>query len=298
MIASKDFFTTLLRELDGHPTLRHSFLARFANGVTLDQLRRYAAQHYAYSRQFTCNLAAVMSNTPDETARRLLALNIYEEIGEPLRVRDRAHLLLLEAGVVTGRQLGDVLENTTGNVDPVAALIGRGLVTREQVAEVVEARARANAELTHPALFRNFLRSVGIDPSAVAEPIAATLAFVAEVRRICSDEPWLAGLGALGPGTECVVPQLYSYVLRGLEVSGLIPAGDYVFWTLHVHCDEGHGRNMIDAMRPYADDVADQELIRSGALRVLDARQAWLDALEAHVFESSPAAGAGAGIER
>jgi len=96
---------------------------------------------------------------------------------------------------------------------------------------------------------------------------------------------WLEAMGALGPGTECVVPSLYSHLHRGIEQSGLVKAQDYVFWTVHIRCDEEHGNNIVKAIAPYAGDKRNQELIRRGALRVLDARRAWFDGLERLVFD-------------
>ena len=80
------FFATLQEEIAAHPALSHPFLIRFSvEPLSITQLRTFAVQHYMYSRFFTRNLAAVISNTPDEQARSLLIMNMYEEIGEPMK---------------------------------------------------------------------------------------------------------------------------------------------------------------------------------------------------------------------
>jgi pyrroloquinoline quinone (PQQ) biosynthesis protein C len=295
---SNEHSADLLNAVGSHPALRHPFLERFSRGANREEIRRFAEQHYLYSCRFARNLASVIANTPDENARSLLVINLYEEIGEPLRLRDRAHFVLLENGLITGLQLGELVEelrqsrrlrveSSASDLDLVGLSIGRGWVTREQVATAIEKKLRETKDLTHPALFRRFMHAIGVEEPAKCQPIAETLAFVESAAALCRDASWLTGLGALGPGTECVVPRLYSQILAGIEKSGIVSASDYIFWTIHVHCDEGHGAAMIEAMRPYLDAPAALETARAGATRMLDARVLWMDGLMETVFPKS-----------
>lgn len=284
------FFEQLASTVMSHPALSHRFLQRLASErLSRDQLRAFAAQHYLYSRRFSNNLAAVISNAPDEHARTLLVLNMYEEIGEPSRLRDRVHLVLLEEGHVTGAQLAEALEQQVeegSSHDVVSVLIERGVISRKKVAEIMEHNTHKAKDLTHPALFRRFLNALGLgeEERQRIEAIPETDEFNATYRSLCRDSHWLEGLSAMGPGTECIVPTVYGQILQGIRNSGLVSAADYVFWTVHVHCDDGHGRNVIEAMQPYADDPLHQQRMMSGALRALDARQQWFDGLLAVVF--------------
>jgi pyrroloquinoline quinone (PQQ) biosynthesis protein C len=291
MLRADAFFSELDRYVAAHPVCRHRFLERMATErLTLAQLQSFALQHYLYSRGFACNLAAVIANTPDEDARTLLVLNMYEEIGEPARIRDRVHMLLLEADLVSGAQIASayeylVRERPAGDV--VTVLLDRGVVSRAQVAGIVERNTLLARDLTHPALFRRFLQAIELSGTtrAAAEPLPATEQFIGAYHSVCREAHWLEALGAMGPGTECVVARLYSKILQGIVRSELVNSHDYVFWTIHVHCDDGHGRNIVDAMRPYAEEAVNQERIHRGAQRVLDARAQWLDRLYEHVFE-------------
>jgi len=159
-------------------------------------------------------------------------------------------------------------------------------VSRAQVAAVMERSTRKAKDLTHPALFRRFLSALDFEPVSLRElePIEATEQFNAAYRALCRDSHWLEGLAAMGPGTECVVPTMYRKILDGIRRSGLVAPADYVFWTGHVHCDDGHGRNIIEAMQPYAGELEARQLMMRGALGALDARQAWFDGLYEHVF--------------
>ncbi len=286
------FLEELQYEVQTHQVVRHPFLQRFAEGgLSLDQLRSFAAQHYLYSRRFSQNLAALISNTPDEHARMLLILNMYEEIGEPARIRDRVHLLLLEHGLVSGADLGAAMEELVGkgsNEDVVSLLIEKRIVTRGQVSSLMELNTKRAKDFTHPALFRRFLNALGLNGAALAQmnPLPETEAFSASYDRICRSAHWLEGMGAMGPGTECVVAPIYGQILEGLKKSPGVSEGDCVFWTIHVHCDDGHGRNFIDALRPYMGDSGNRERVRKGALSMLEARERWLDGIYRHVFQS------------
>jgi pyrroloquinoline quinone (PQQ) biosynthesis protein C len=288
--ATSSFFEQLETAVLAHPVLQHPFLQRMASErLDRTQLRAFAAQHYLYSRRFARNLAAVISNSPDEHARTLLVLNMYEEIGEPSRLRDRVHLMLLEEGLVTGAQLGEALEEqvvdgTHGDV--VSLLIDKGIISRTQLSAVMEHNTHKARDLTHPALFRRFLTALGLEGQELEriEPLPSTDDFNETYRGLCRDAHWLEGLAAMGPGTEGIVPNLYAKILEGIRGSDIVSAADYVFWTIHVHCDEGHARNIIDAMAPYASDPGSQQLIWRGTMRALDARARWFDGLLGHVF--------------
>jgi pyrroloquinoline quinone (PQQ) biosynthesis protein C len=106
-LSADQFFTALKEQNAVHRALRHPFLQRFSQQpLTLPQIQAFAVQHYMYSRFFTRNMAMALANVPDEEARSLLILNLYEEIGEPFRMRERVHLLLLSDGLVKPEDVG------------------------------------------------------------------------------------------------------------------------------------------------------------------------------------------------
>jgi pyrroloquinoline quinone (PQQ) biosynthesis protein C len=281
------FLAKLEFEISAHPALNHSFLRRFGQEkLDRQQLTEFAIQHYMYSRFFVRNVAAVVSNVPDEHARSLLIQNMYEEVGEPFKQRDRAYVYLLEVGMVTPGQVADALAAVGPHGDVTEYLVEHGMLRREDLESLLQGRTAQLLELTHPALFRRFLKSLGISPDVVAasEPLPETAQFVREFEAVCRSGHWLEAMGALGPGTESIVPRIYSHILSGIRRSAAMDPNDYVFWTIHVHCDEGHGENISRAIESYLDRPENQELVLQGAMRVLDARKLWFDALERMVF--------------
>jgi pyrroloquinoline quinone (PQQ) biosynthesis protein C len=287
--SARNFLVQLEGEINEHPALNHSFLRRFAEEkLDRSQLIEFAIQHYMYSRFFVRNVAAVVSNVPDEHARSLLIQNMYEEVGEPLKQRDRAYVFLLEVGLVTPEQVGAALAAVGPHGDVTKYFIDQGLLQREVVESLVQSRTAQLLELTHPALFRRFLRSLGVSPEVVAaaEPLPETSQFIREFESVCRNGHWLEAMGALGPGTESVVPRIYSAILAGIRRSGEVAPSDYVFWTIHVHCDDGHGANILLAIESYLDRIENQMLVRKGVMRILNARKLWFDSLERTVFRA------------
>lgn len=283
------FLAKLERDIKAHPALNHSFLRRFGQEqLDRTQLTEFAIQHYMYSRFFVRNVAAVVSNVPDEHARSLLIQNMYEEVGEPFKQRDRAYVFLLEVGLVTPAQVAEALTKVGPHGNVADYFVEQGLLQREVLETLVQSRTAQLLELTHPALFRRFLRALGVTPEVVAacEPLPETSHFVREFEAVCRHGHWLEAMGALGPGTESVVPRIYSAILAGIRRSGEIDPNDYVFWTIHVHCDEGHGENILLAIESYLDRPENRQLVERGAMRILDARKIWFDALERMVFRA------------
>lgn len=286
---AKAFLAQLENEVTEHPALKHPFLRRFASEpLGREHLIDFAIQHYMYSRFFVRNVAAVVSNVPDEHARSLLIQNMYEEVGEPLKQRDRAYVFLLEVGLINAVQIGEALAAVGPHGDVIEHLVQRGTVKREVVDTLVQSRTAQLLELTHPALFRRFLRALDVTPEMVAtvEPLPETAQFIREFEAVCRNGHWLEAMGALGPGTESVVPQIYSAILSGIKRSEELTPNDYIFWTIHVHCDEGHGANIVLAIEKYLDRPENRQLVMKGVNRILDARKVWFDGLERMVFRT------------
>jgi pyrroloquinoline-quinone synthase len=125
----------------------------------------------------------------------------------------------------------------------------------------------------HAALYARFLGAAGSElPTLpdfhVAEPARR---FIATHRRLVDKEPFLVGLGAVGPGHEWAIPKMFASVIPGLR-RARFSAGDIDYFTLHVDQDQDHGRWLEEALARYATSVESQAQIRRGALESLEAR--------------------------
>ena len=125
----------------------------------------------------------------------------------------------------------------------------------------------------HATLYGHFLRSCGSSvpdekDGKVPEP---ALAFIQEHRRIVNEEPFLVGLGAVGPGHEWAIPKMFASVIPGLKRAGFSEA-EIAYFTLHVAQDVDHGRWLEEALTRFGTTHEARQQIRRGALLSLEAR--------------------------
>lgn len=133
----------------------------------------------------------------------------------------------------------------------------------------------------HAALYRGFLRATG---SPEGEEYRTRLhahvtGFVGEHLRICRDEPFLVGLGAVGPGHEWAIPRMFPPIIDGLRRAGF-GAEEMRYFTLHVLQDEDHGAWLEEALRTTATTAEAQAQIRRGTLLSLAARARFWSAVQ------------------
>lgn len=126
----------------------------------------------------------------------------------------------------------------------------------------------------HATLYGHFLRSCGStvpDRQATYKVPLPAYEFVTEHRRIVSEEPFLVGLGAVGPGHEWAIPKMFDSVIPGLQRAGFTPA-EINYFTLHVAQDVDHGAWLEEALATFGSTDEARAQIRRGAMLSLEAR--------------------------
>lgn len=127
----------------------------------------------------------------------------------------------------------------------------------------------------HATLYATFLRAAGStmpDNITTLRTPAPADAFIREHRRIVMEEPFLVGLGAVGPGHEWAIPKMFAAVIPGLRRAGFTQE-EMNYFTLHVSQDEDHGAWLEEALERYAVTPEAQAQIERGATLSLDARK-------------------------
>ena len=126
----------------------------------------------------------------------------------------------------------------------------------------------------HAAHYRIFMRACGWqdDQLSTIRLHPAVTGFIAEHLRICMEEPFLVGLGAVGPGHEWAIPTMFHNILRGLRQAGFAET-EIEYFTLHTLQDVDHAAWLEEALARYATTVEAQEQIRRGCLMSLAARE-------------------------
>jgi pyrroloquinoline-quinone synthase len=143
-----------------------------------------------------------------------------------------------------------------------------------------------NPDETHPALYRRFLRALGITEEEWEGPrtLPEIELYIETHYALCRHPDIRLGLGALGPASEWPVPPIYVRLTEGLKKSAGLPDEALEIFTSHVTMDVEHAHIMMDAVAPYAEDGEGQRRVREGAMRSLDARSVMLDGLYKAVY--------------
>ena len=133
----------------------------------------------------------------------------------------------------------------------------------------------------HAELYREFLLATG---AAAGEEQRTALhtdvtGFVREHLRICREEPFLVGLGAVGPGHEWTIPRMFQHIIRGLRRADF-SAEEIRYFSLHVSQDEDHGAWLEEALALFSVNAQAQSEIRRGAMLSLRARARFWSAVE------------------
>ncbi|MDB4961843.1 MAG: hypothetical protein JWP01_1842 [Myxococcales bacterium] len=131
------------------------------------------------------------------------------------------------------------------------------------------------AGASHPELFRRFVRGCGgaeADASLLTTPLdQATVDLVQTHMRLCRDEHFLVGIGAIGQAHEFAIAYLFPPILKGMKLSGFTST-ETEFFSLHVDHDVEHSKMLEDTMIKMAISDEDRAMIRKGALASLQAR--------------------------
>ena len=149
-------------------------------------------------------------------------------------------------------------------------------------------------ERSHPALYRRFLRAIGFGEGDWDRVplLPATRAFV-QIHLDMTWRSWLEALGAVGPGHEWAIPLMFPHLLQGIDGSLPLDAEALEYFQLHINLDVEHGRVLQESLLRWATTEENEDTIRRGARRSLEARAGFWSALEEQLFPNPSSAVAG-----
>lgn len=139
---------------------------------------------------------------------------------------------------------------------------------------------------THPALFRRFTQKLGIQDDYLekTKPLKSTKKFIDAYKKLYLQSSAIKALGAVGPGTECVVPKMYVPILEGLRKKKMFSEKDLEFFSLHLPIDEEHCEMICKVLEPMLKTKRDKQEAREGALEALNARKNFWEGLDKEIF--------------
>ncbi|GDX79493.1 hypothetical protein LBMAG42_13040 [Deltaproteobacteria bacterium] len=136
----------------------------------------------------------------------------------------------------------------------------------------------------HAHLYRKYLTACGVGPGEEdQEPLDSRVAeFIREHMRIVTEEPFLVGLGALGPGHEWAIPKMFVPIIDGLRRAGFTER-EIVYFTLHTMQDQDHGRWLEEALSIMVRTPEQAAQVRRGAMLSMEARRKFWDGVQSRV---------------
>ena len=146
--------------------------------------------------------------------------------------------------------------------------------TKQWIAKVlVDEYGEGSEGKDHTTLYREYLHAAGASDDDIKHTNLHpdVLGFITEHLRICNDEPFLVGLGAVGPGHEWSIPFMFERLIRGLRLAEFAD-NEISYFTLHVEQDQDHGDWLEEALVRFADSAERQAQIQRGADLSLQAR--------------------------
>ena len=163
----------------------------------------------------------------------------------------------------------------------------RQTIDQNLAEEEGDPEAKSLSDLPHRELFRRFSVQVGATES-VGEPdnICLTVRIWTHLfLEKCASEPVEVGVGAIGLGTESIVPLIYPKLLEAVDRLDVPnPAEARTFFALHVGADEDHGNAFARIARSHAATDAGREALRFGAISSLNLRSAFYDVMDARAM--------------
>lgn len=136
----------------------------------------------------------------------------------------------------------------------------------------------------HAQLYRKYLSSCGVaegeEDQEALDP--RVVEFITTHLRLVTEEPFLVGLGALGPGHEWAIPKMFVPIIDGLRRAGFSER-EITYFTLHTLQDQDHGRWLEEALAILIRTPEDAAQVRRGALLSMQARMRFWDGVQNRV---------------
>jgi len=125
----------------------------------------------------------------------------------------------------------------------------------------------------HSTLYREYLTACGVGPGEEDQVVLdhRVVRFVRDHLWVTSQQPFLVGLGALGPGHEWAIPRMFELIIEGQRRAGFTEE-EILYFTLHTEQDIEHAEWLEEALAQLITTSEQAAQVRKGALFSLEAR--------------------------
>jgi len=146
-----------------------------------------------------------------------------------------------------------------------------------------------SADQSHPAIYRQFLRGLGIEPDAAAQaPIVPELAQYIDTHFALCRHDELTAIAVAGLAMEWPIPPMYRKLVAGLRGFDALDESAIELFTGHMELDVEHGAMMTAAIAPLIQTTDDRRRVAAGVVASMDARRQMMDGLWTAVQAAEP----------
>ncbi len=148
---------------------------------------------------------------------------------------------------------------------------------------------RGDPQQTHPAQFRRFLGYLGLTQRdwKATRPIPELMLYRDVHYRLCTQEPFWVGFGAVAFAMEWPIPNFYRHLVTGFRKALDLDDTALDFFLSHVLEDEAHAAGLSQAIGPHLADPRVRQALQEGITRSLDARVILMDGLLRITFRNA-----------
>jgi pyrroloquinoline quinone (PQQ) biosynthesis protein C len=143
-------------------------------------------------------------------------------------------------------------------------------------------------DVPHPELFRRFRRALGVKDDDPAEEQTEVIAWRELLLAVITLGTAAEAVGALGLGTEGIVPAIYPAFMQALRRQGDVAPRDGVFFPLHTLVDDQHQASLQTLARKLAASPRGRRDLTLGMTKALFLRDAFWNWLLGRALAMDP----------
>ncbi|MEH1898136.1 MAG: iron-containing redox enzyme family protein [Nostoc sp.] len=138
---------------------------------------------------------------------------------------------------------------------------------------------------SHPELFRQFTRALGIDDVTLAAlPTAPeTSALIETYLQMPHKYGYLAALGAVCYASEGIVSSLYTQLYKGIVGAAPLPKESLIFFEVHIDVDDSHAAKLAAVIEPRITMNEEDIKVRLAIVEAMDARVQFFNGIQRQI---------------
>ncbi|MBE8965824.1 iron-containing redox enzyme family protein [Nostocales cyanobacterium LEGE 12452] len=135
---------------------------------------------------------------------------------------------------------------------------------------------------SHPELFRQFTRALGIHDETLASlPTAPeTRALIETYLQMPHKYGYLAALGAVCYASEGIVSSLYTQLYKGIVGATPLPKESLIFFEVHIDVDDSHAAKLAAVIEPQITVNEEDIKIKLAITEAMDARLQFFNGIQ------------------